>query len=135
MRAEGPCAPTACVSDTVTVNTLNSVGSVSVGSSPICPGQPSVLTMNGGSLGTGANWVWYANGCGTGAPIGTGISITVHPTSSTSYYARAEGGCNTTPCAIGTVNTYNNSVPASAVTGASAICIGGVQILLFPEGR
>lgn len=64
----------------------------------ICVGEAITLTINGGSLGAGAQWVWYSGSCG-GTPVASGVtSITVSPTATTTYYARAEGTCNNTAC-------------------------------------
>lgn len=76
--------------------------SVSIsGSLPICaPGTPKptsvTLTVLGGTLGTGASWVWYSNSAHTVAVDRGKTSITVSPPSDTTYYVRAEGSCNTT---------------------------------------
>ncbi|MBX2920594.1 MAG: T9SS type A sorting domain-containing protein [Chitinophagaceae bacterium] len=67
-----------------------------------CTGNPVTLTVQGGSLGTNAVWRWYTGSCG-GTLVGTGASVTVYPSTSTTYYARAEGDCNTTTCAQATV--------------------------------
>ncbi|MBX3256948.1 MAG: T9SS type A sorting domain-containing protein [Chitinophagaceae bacterium] len=67
-----------------------------------CPGNPVTLTVQGGSLGTNAVWRWYTGSCG-GTLIGTGASVIVSPSSTTTYYVRAEGDCNTTTCAQATV--------------------------------
>jgi hypothetical protein len=67
------------------------------------------LSVSGGTLGTGANWVWYAGSCG-GSAIGSGTSIGVSPSSTTNYYVRAEGTCNTTVCAA--VTAIVNPIPA-----------------------
>ena len=55
------------------------------------------MSVNGGSLGSGAQWVWYigdpnAGGTilGPGNPL-TGISIS----NSTDFYVQAEGNCDT----------------------------------------
>ncbi|RZA01033.1 MAG: T9SS type A sorting domain-containing protein [Sphingobacteriaceae bacterium] len=69
----------------------------------VCPGIQVTLGITGGTLGYGASWVWYAGGCGTGTSIGTGASITVNPTVTTTYYVRAEGICNNTICRSVTV--------------------------------
>lgn len=63
----------------------------------VCIGSLATLTLNGGSLGTGANWKWYSGSC-NGSLIGSGTSITVTPSVNTTYYVKAEGGCNTTAC-------------------------------------
>ncbi|MDP1745017.1 MAG: hypothetical protein Q8L90_05530, partial [Bacteroidota bacterium] len=61
---------------------------------PSC-GGPITLNKVGGTLGTGAVWKWYSGSCG-GTLEGTGASITVSPTSTTTYFIRAEGGgCGT----------------------------------------
>ena len=78
---------------------INSVGPTSVTASHLIVGSscPVTLTVNGGSLGTGAIWVWYTSGCGTDS-IGSGNSIIVNPTGNESYYVRAEGDANITDC-------------------------------------
>ncbi|MFM7822461.1 MAG: HYR domain-containing protein, partial [Bacteroidota bacterium] len=66
----------------------------------ICAGENITLTINGGTLGAGASWKWYTGSCG-GALLSAyngQTSITVAPTLTTTYYARAEGQCNSTGC-------------------------------------
>ncbi|MBK9984669.1 MAG: hypothetical protein IPP15_20280 [Saprospiraceae bacterium] len=58
----------------------------------ICPGGSSNLSLTG-NLNGSADWQWYAGGCGTGGSIGSGTSIMVSPSVTTTYYARGEGGC------------------------------------------
>ena len=76
--------------------------SISRNKSVLCPGEAVRLQVTGGTLGTNATYVWYANSCG-GTPIGTGTTITVNPTVATTYYVRIEGDCNTTACASITI--------------------------------
>src|SRR4030095_11261038 len=76
------------------------------------------ISVAGGSLGTGSSWKWYAGGCGNGVSIGTGATINVNPTVTTTYYVRAEGDCGTTLCASVTVTV---KIPSVAPTGASAV--------------
>jgi gliding motility-associated-like protein len=63
-----------------------------------CPGQEIMLTLNGGDLGTDAEWVWYKGQCGNSAVIGTGDTIYVYPTQSTTYFVRAESITNASEC-------------------------------------
>ncbi|RYZ54140.1 MAG: T9SS type A sorting domain-containing protein, partial [Sphingobacteriales bacterium] len=64
----------------------------------VCPLIQVTLGVSGGSLGFGAQWVWYAGSC-TGTPIGTGTTINVAaPFATTTYFVRAEGTCNITTC-------------------------------------
>ncbi len=58
---------------------------------------PVTLTVGGGSLGTGAAWHWYRDGCAV-TPAGTGNAITVYPAGRESYFVRAEGKVNKTVC-------------------------------------
>lgn len=69
----------------------------------ICPGKRITLSVEGGTLGTNAQWRWYTSSCG-GTLVGTGANITVTPTVTTTFYVRAEGDCNTTACEQVTVS-------------------------------
>lgn len=68
----------------------------------ICPGITVQLSLTGGSLGAGAGWRWYTGSPG-GTLIGSGTTLNVTPTVTTTYYVRAEGDCNTTAAASVTV--------------------------------
>ncbi len=86
-----------------------STAPTSITSSPsttTCPGNPVTLTRVGGTLGTNAVWRWYRNSCGD-TLIGTGNTLTVSPSQTTTYYVRAEGDCNTTTCAQVTITVIN----------------------------
>ena len=82
-----------------------------------CPGGSTDLNVVGGELGSGASWKWYTGSCGVTA-AGTGATIHVSPTETTTYWVRAEGDCNTTVCAQVTVSvkkmTTIKTQPASA---------------------
>jgi hypothetical protein len=71
-------------------------------SNPMCLGAGTTLTVSGGSLGTSASWKWYTASCG-GTLVNTGNSYAVNPSSTTTYWVRAEGLCNTTTCASITI--------------------------------
>ncbi|HQW24788.1 MAG TPA: SdrD B-like domain-containing protein, partial [Saprospiraceae bacterium] len=57
-----------------------------------CVGTMITLELASGNLGGATEWQWYSNGCGTNTE-GTGTSIMVTPTDTTTYYVRGEGGC------------------------------------------
>jgi hypothetical protein len=80
-----------------------------------CGPTTTTLTVQGGALGTGANWRWYTGSCG-GTLVGTGASITVPVNTTTTYFVRAEGTCNTTLCASVTVTI--NTVPTISIAAA-----------------
>ena len=127
VRAEGDCGTTLCASVTVTVKNPSVAPTGASAVSPtICVGQSTDISVTGGSLGTGASWKWYAGGCASGASIGTGATINVNPTSTTTYYVRAEGDCNNTTCAQVTVTVKTlSTAPTGASAVTSPICIGG----------
>lgn len=105
---------------TITVNT-NSVAATAANSSSIQSCLPTTVTLSvqGGSLGSGASWKWYSGSCG-GTLVGTGATVTNVPVNSTTtFYVRAEGTCNTTTCASVTVNissTQNVSLSVAPYT-------------------
>jgi len=93
------CGNTDNSSITLTLKSISVIPtSASATPATICNGESSTLLITGGTLGTGATWKWYSGGCGLGASIGSGASIIVSPTTTTTYYVRAEGDCNTTGC-------------------------------------
>ncbi|MBI5219774.1 MAG: gliding motility-associated C-terminal domain-containing protein [Bacteroidia bacterium] len=112
----------------ITVNSLSvAPAGITPSQNPVCSGAPVSLSVNGGSLGTGASWIWYNGNCGA-SQIGTGSSISVTLTSTATYYVRAEGTCDTTTCANLTI-TINTNLPVSVVisTPQTSIC-GGASV-------
>lgn len=83
------------------------------GTTTICNGQSTTLTVSGGIIGTAAVAEWFSGSC-NGTPVGTGNSITVSPIANTTYYVRYNGTCNVTSCASTAVTV--NSVPVPAVS-------------------
>lgn len=125
VRVEGPCGITSCASVSVTVQSNSTAATgINTTTNPICPGDNTTLSVQGGSLGTGATWEWYTGSCG-GTSAGNGTSIVVNPSSATTYYLRAEGTCNTTSCQSVTINMKSLSTdPTSASATQSTICDG-----------
>jgi hypothetical protein len=111
----------------------------------ICIGNSTTLSIGNASLNNATDWKWYTGSCG-GTFIGSGPSITVTPTQSTTYYARSEGGCggpgncgnitislNNTPPAITSVNapvaplTVNTSINLTTVYTGSNITNASIK--------
>lgn len=87
--------------------------------SSICSGQSVTLTVQG-TLSAGAAWRWYKGGCGSGSSIGSSNTITVNPTTTTTYYVRAiSGECGTTACASITVIVRSIPIAPSPIQGTS----------------
>jgi hypothetical protein len=115
---------------TITVNKA-SVAPSSITGPDICNGSSTTLTANGGTLGTSANYQW-----GTGAIVGTSpivgatsSTLTVSPSSTTTYWVRIEntaGPCTPTTSGVTKVITVSQpSVPAtSAGRNKNNICPG-----------
>ncbi|MEY3443950.1 MAG: hypothetical protein RLZZ519_2231 [Bacteroidota bacterium] len=116
---------------TVTVNSLSTQPSSISGTTTVCNGTPTTLTQVGGFLGAGASCQWFSGSCGS-TVIGTGHSLTVSPTTATTYFVRATGTCNTTACASVTVNvdqfTTSNAGPDRMICGTSTTLAGNAPI-------
>ena len=72
------------------------------GTTIICQGSSTTLTVVDGALGTGAVIQWFAGSCGS-TVISNNDAITVSPPVTTTYFVRFSGDCNTTGCASVTV--------------------------------
>jgi len=115
------CGNAVNATGTITVTTLSTAPTGATGNTTICNGASTTLTVTGGSLGTGATTQWYTGSCG-GTLAGTGNSITVSPTTNTTYYVRYSGSCNTTSCATVVVTV----TPTNTATSSSnpSVCVG-----------
>ncbi len=92
-------------------------------------GGSATLRVTGGNLNDAAYWKWYSTSCG-GTAIGTGPSITVTPTATTTYYVRGEGGCSSAPGSCAAINVAVRPVPGTpTVNPVSPICLGSLQAL------
>ena len=93
--------------------------SISTAQNILCNGQSTTLTANG-AVGT---VYWYVNGCGI-TQIGFGNSITVSPTSTTTYFARNFNGSQfSSGCASITI-TVNPTPSVSVSPVTNTICSG-----------
>ena len=96
--------------------------------STICAGTSTTLTATG-ALNSASAWKWYTASCG-GTLVGSGASITVSPTTTTTYYARGEGTCLTTPGGCGSITITVNPVPATPqASNNGPVCAGGTIIV------
>jgi hypothetical protein len=108
----------------VTVTYPQSTAPTSIsGAGPICFGTNATLTANGGTLQPGHQWAWFTGSCG-GTQVGTGPTLTVSPSSTTTYYVGAitADGCPAGPCISGTV-TLPTVGTTLAVNNDNAVCL------------
>ncbi|MFN5984081.1 MAG: T9SS type A sorting domain-containing protein [Fluviicola sp.] len=99
------------------------------GTGTICQGQTVTLSVVGGTLAPGASWQWYTGSCG-GTLVGTGNTISVSPTTTTTYFVRASAGttCPASVCTSGTLtlppagtNLGNNTESATCLVNQAGI--------------
>ncbi|MFZ5939988.1 MAG: beta strand repeat-containing protein, partial [Bacteroidota bacterium] len=130
VRAEGDCNTTASVNSSVTVSTSSTAATgITITNDATCPGTAKTLTVSGGSLGTNAIWNWSTDAA-FGTSAGTGASISVDPATTTTYYVRAEGDCNTTAASSTPVTVLQESVvPASVSVDNPAFCQGAIPTI------
>lgn len=93
--------------------------SISTSQNILCNGQSTTLTANG-AVGT---VYWYVNGCGI-TQIGFGNSITVSPTTTTTYFARNYNGSQFSSGCGSTTITVNPTPNVSVTPVSNTICSG-----------
>jgi gliding motility-associated-like protein len=99
------------------------VTSITASASTICNGQSTTLTANGAS----GTVYWFTGSCATTGQIGTGNSITVSPTTTTTYYARNFNGVQwSTNCATTTITVNPN--PTVNAGADQTLCPGNVNL-------
>ena len=136
----GPCTPTTSgVTKVVTVNQASAAPSSITGADFCNPGS-TTLTALGGTLGTSANYQW-----GTGAVVGTSpivgatsSTLTVSPSSTTTYWVRIEntaGPCTPTTSGVTKLITVNQpSVQATAAGRNKNNVCPGISVKIYRTG-
>jgi len=101
------------LSQTCTAPVITGVGTLNT---MLCPGLvDSTRVFVDGTLNDAVEWAWYEGSCG-GTFLGTGDSLTVRPTVTTTYFVRPEGACGApVPCQSVTVNV-DNTPPVITLT-------------------
>lgn len=93
------------------------------GGSIICAGQTATLTTSSTTTGT---ITWYAGGCGTGTALGTGATLAVTPSATTTYYARVENASTG-------LNSTCESVTVTVQSAAPTISYGASYYLYYSD--
>lgn len=133
VRAEGKNV-TDCVELKVEVDQHSTAPTSINGKVKACKGEEIELSVEGGSLGLDADWVWTIGDC-DGKKIGIGSNILIKPENRTTYYVKAEGKLNKTNCAAITIDVFNKSVDAVSIDGATTICEGQSVTLSVNGGK
>ncbi len=110
---------------TPTTPCTNPTAATISGTTAICPGGSTTLSVATGTLNDATNWQWYTGSCG-GTSAGSGTSITA--SAAGTYFVRGEGGCVTagtcqsivvTQTAINTNTSLTAGVLSSNQNGAT----------------
>lgn len=98
------------------------VPTVTASAVSICEGGSSILSVDSANLGNATAWNWYTSSCG-GTLVGTGATITVNPTASTTYFVRGEGGC-VVAASCGSYALAVTPNPVAVTTPTNVNCYG-----------
>lgn len=94
------------------------------GTTSICAGNSTTLSVTAGTLNDATNWQWYSGSCG-GTAVATGTTFTTSTPGT--YYVRGEGGCVTagtcqsitvTQTTVNVATTLNAGVLSASQNGA-----------------
>ena len=128
VRAENGTCSSNCINTSISVATVPANPVSAAGNSPVCAGSNSTLQVNG-TLSVGATWHWYSGSCG-GAVVGTGASINVSPTTTTTYFVRAENSGCFSNCSSVSINVNPvPSAPLSLNASPTFLCSAGSSTL------
>jgi hypothetical protein len=145
----GQCASAICATLTVTVKEAPAAPLSAIADPPqLClPGGPLCATLTAilgpagppERQGDGVIIEWFAGGCGSGEPVGTGLSIQVCPTAPTTYFARSRDtvtDCASILCADAAVAVVAGpSAPTNLASDPPEFCVGtATTITLTAEG-
>ena len=131
------CNGTSCVSvDIVMATSSNDPTSLDASNDSLCVAGDVNFTVNGGSLGTLANWELYSSAC-SGTPIATSATNSFNNISisgSETFFAKANGFCNTTTCVNTDVLLANASTDPSSITTSDTIVCQNNNVILTAVG-
>jgi Ig-like domain CHU_C associated len=131
VRAEGKTNTTACKSISVNLNDVSIAPTGIKGERSVCEKQQVTLEVIGGVLAFDQEWVWYKNTVSPGNAVGTGLQVTVSPTTpSTTYIVMGEGPCGTTASQSVKIMVSSAPVMPSFITQSSKTVYQGKKIRL-----
>ncbi|RZJ73283.1 T9SS sorting signal type C domain-containing protein [Flavobacterium sp.] len=139
-RVDGtPCnLTTGGVTQLVTVTPSSTAPTaISPNNSTICTGQSVTLTAQNGTLAAGSVYEWGTGATGSNVIAGqTGISISVSPSATTTYWVRRTGPspCGTTNAATTTVTVNPASTAPTSISGTNSLCNTNGGVTLSADG-
>ena len=95
--------------------------------------EPFDLSVNGGNLGLGADWIWYQDSCGYNE-IGRGKVIRIAIENKVKLFVRAESKSDKTECVSTIIDIDGNSLEPDKIEGEDKICQGSSATLTVKGG-
>ena len=116
---------------TLTVNSASTKPTAAATPVTICSGESSVLSVSGGTLGTGAAWKWYTNkNSSTAIP-----SLTVSPMSGCWYYVKGTASlCGDSPWDSIYITVNSKSTAPTGINASTATVCSGGEVTLSQNG-
>ena len=131
------CDVTVCVNlDVYVLSASFEPTSLSISNDTLCSAGNVTFTVNGGALGTSAQWELFSGSCG-GSIIDssfTGTLSNVAVSNTTTYYLRANGYCNTTNCAAVNFVLADSSFISNGILSSDTIICQNDNITLTVDG-
>ena len=128
VRAEGPCGNSIAASKTISIICGPANITTTAVNNTICSGSSVSLTV-AGALCQGAVWKWTKGKCNPNESennLGTGPTLVVAPTSTTTYYVKSQGGTSTTTtCIAVTITVLPLPSKPGSITGPTSVCRNG----------
>ncbi|PQJ08783.1 hypothetical protein CJD36_022560, partial [Flavipsychrobacter stenotrophus] len=113
-------------------------GTVAVGTSTICSGATTTLTLGSATTGSGISYKWQQSANGTtwsDVSTGTGFTALTYstPALSTSTFYRCQTTCSNSATTVTSTNSPSVTVvpnpSAGTITGGSSVCVGSTLSL------
>jgi hypothetical protein len=95
------------------------------GGGTYCPDEEITLEVTG-TLNNATTWTWYSDSCG-GANIGTGTTLKVKVTKTTTYYVRGTGGCVGATATCSSVEVKRDNVGPEIISSPQDTVVSNTQ--------
>jgi hypothetical protein len=115
----GGCTETSGCESITVVGCNNPDVPAIAGTLTICAGDNIILSVGASNLNDATSWEWYTGSCG-GTSVGSGASLMVSPTVTTTYFVRGEGGC-VIPGACASITLAVQTVDASVTNNGTSL--------------
>ena len=131
--AYSPASQTSPTSATVTVNPVPAASAITPASPKIDSGQSITLTANPSGGTTPYTYAWYTSSTCTGASLGSAVTYSPSPASTTTYYYKVTDSSPAgaqSACSAGDTVTVNSALAAGTITPATSTIDSGQSITL-----